>query len=109
VGCLAREGGIDKSVGKMAQVLSLWRQLLSGIRERYPFSDDFVYYPGKWTNIERGIQYLMELAMQELVYYEPDSALLPTDQIEVQCTRLMWRKFLWSAPMLYASSMAVMD
>jgi len=42
------------------------------VRERYPFSDDFVCYPGKWTNMERGIQYLRELAVRELVYCDTD-------------------------------------
>jgi len=60
LGSLARDGGIDKVIGKKAQVLSLWRRLLSGMRERYTLSDDFVCYPGKWTNMGRGIQYLRE-------------------------------------------------
>ena len=84
LGSLAREGGIDKAIGKKDQVLSLWRRLLSGVRERYPFSDDFVCYPGKWTNMERGIQYLRELAVRELVYCDTDDEHVPTDPHEVQ-------------------------
>ena len=60
LGSLARDGDIDKAIGKKEQVLSLWRRLLSGVRERYPFSDDSVCYPGKWTNMERCIQYLRD-------------------------------------------------
>ena len=59
--------------------------------------------------MEKGIQYLRELAVQELVYYEPDDDQLLTDPDEVQCTRHMWRKFLWSAPFSYANSLAVVD
>jgi len=66
-----------------------------------------VCYPGKWTNMERSIQYLRELAVQELVYYDPDNALLSTEPDEVQCTRPMWRKFVHSAPSSYANSLAV--
>ncbi|GAB0208734.1 mitochondrial enolase superfamily member 1 [Grus japonensis] len=44
---------------------------------------------GKWTTMETGIQYLRELAVREMVYYDPDNAQLPTDPDEVQCTRLM--------------------
>ncbi|GAB0207493.1 hypothetical protein GRJ2_003215000 [Grus japonensis] len=40
LGSLSREGGINKAIGKKAQALSLWRQLLSSVRERYPFSED---------------------------------------------------------------------
>jgi len=109
LGSLARDGGIDKASGKKAQVLNLWRRLLSGVRERYLFSDDFVCYPGKWTNMERGIQYLRELAVRELVYYDPDDEQLPTDPDEVQCTASMWRKFMRSAPSSYTNSPAVVD
>ncbi|GAB0203677.1 hypothetical protein GRJ2_002833300 [Grus japonensis] len=51
LGSLSREGGIDKAIGKKAQALSLWRRLLSSVRERYPFSEDVVCRPGK---CERG-------------------------------------------------------
>ncbi|GAB0189115.1 hypothetical protein GRJ2_001376800 [Grus japonensis] len=94
LGSLSREGGIDKAIGKKAQALSLWRRLLSSVRERYPFSEDVVCRPGKWTTMERGIQYLRELAVREMVYYDPDNAQLPTDPDEVQCTRPMWQKFV---------------
>jgi len=56
LGSLAREGGNDKAFGKKAQVLSLWRRLLLGVRERYPLSEDVVCYAGKWTNMERDIE-----------------------------------------------------
>jgi len=82
LGSLAREGTFDKAIGKKAQALSLWRQHLSGMRERYPFSEDVVCYPGKWTNRERDIRYLRELAVRELVYYDPDNPQLPTDPDE---------------------------
>ncbi|GAB0205222.1 hypothetical protein GRJ2_002987800 [Grus japonensis] len=110
LGSLSREGGIDKAIGKKAQALSLWRRLLSSsVRERYPFSKDVVCRPGKWTTMERGIQYQRELAVREMVYYDPDNAQLPTDPDEVQCTRPMWQKFVRSAPSSYANSLAVID
>ncbi|GAB0209093.1 hypothetical protein GRJ2_003375000 [Grus japonensis] len=86
LGSLSREGGTDKAIGKKTQVLSLWRRLLSSVRERDLFSEDVVRRPGKWTTMERGIQYLRELAVREMVYYDPDNAQLPTDPDEVQCT-----------------------
>jgi len=59
--------------------------------------------------MERGIQYLREMAVQDLVYYDSDNAQSPTDPDEVQCTRYMWRKFVQSAPYSYANSLAVVD
>ncbi|GAB0208621.1 hypothetical protein GRJ2_003327800 [Grus japonensis] len=109
LGSLSREGGIDKAIGKKAQALSLWRRLLSSMRERYPFSEDGVCRPGKWTTMERGIQYLRELAVREMVYYDPDNTQLPTDPDEVQCTQPTGRKFVLSAPSSYANSLAVID
>ncbi|GAB0209563.1 hypothetical protein GRJ2_003422000 [Grus japonensis] len=109
LGSLSREGGIDKAIRKKTQALSLWRRLLSSFRERYPFREDDVCRAGKWTTMERGIQYLRELAMWEMVYYDPDNVQLPTDPDEVQCTRPMWRKFIQRTPSSYADSLAVMD
>ncbi|GAB0206765.1 hypothetical protein GRJ2_003142100 [Grus japonensis] len=77
--------------------------------ERSEKMEDVICQPGKWTTMERGIQYLRELAMREMVYYDPDNAQLPTDPDEFQCTRPMWRKFVRSAPSSYANSLAVMD
>jgi len=79
------------------------------VRERYPFSEDVVCDPGKLTNMGRGIHYLRELAVWKLVYYDPDNAQLPADPDEVQCTRPMWRKFVWRAQSSYANSLAVID
>ncbi|PKU33849.1 ubiquitin carboxyl-terminal hydrolase 4 [Limosa lapponica baueri] len=109
LGSLSREGGIDKAIGKKTQALSLWRQLLSGVRERYPFSEDVVCHPSKWTTMEKGIQYLGELAMQDVIYHDLDDAQVPTDPDEIQCTGPTWWMFVRSAPLPYANSLAVME
>jgi len=59
--------------------------------------------------MERGIQYLRELIVWELVDYETDDEQLPTDPAKVQCTQPMWRKFEQSAQSSYANSLAVAD
>ncbi|KAK4815995.1 hypothetical protein QYF61_010863 [Mycteria americana] len=107
LGCLSREGGIDKAIGKRAQALSLWRRLLSGTKEGYPFQEDVVYCPGKWTTMERGTQYLRELAVLELIYGDLGNKQLSEDPDEV-CTRPMWRKLVQSVPSLYVNSLAVL-
>ena len=109
LGSLSREGAIDKAIGKKTQVLSLWRQILSGVMERCPFKEDVTCHPSKWTTMERATQYLKELAMLEVIYNDLGNEQLPTDPDEVQCTQPMWWKFLRSAPPTYANSLAVMS
>ncbi|GAB0197180.1 hypothetical protein GRJ2_002183300 [Grus japonensis] len=46
LGSLSREGGIDKAIGKKAQALSLWRRLLSSVRESHVEERDNRVY---WT------------------------------------------------------------
>ncbi|XP_042664194.1 uncharacterized protein LOC122154923 [Tyto alba] len=82
LGSLSRDAGIDKIIRRKTQMLSLWRRLLSGVRDRYPFKEDLTCHLSKWTAMERGIQYLRELAVWEMVYYDPDDAWLPTDPDE---------------------------
>ncbi|KAK4832795.1 hypothetical protein QYF61_025663 [Mycteria americana] len=83
------EGGIDKAIGKGAQALSLWRRLLSAMKERSPFKEDVIYHPGKWTTVEKGIQYLRELAVLEVICDDLDNEQLSKDPDEVKCTQPM--------------------
>ncbi|KAK4811163.1 hypothetical protein QYF61_019794 [Mycteria americana] len=108
LGSLSREGGIDKAMGKAAQALSLWRRLLSAMKERYPFKEDVVYRPGKWTTMERGIQYLRELTVWEVIYGDLDDEQLPKDPDEVQSMRPMWRNSVQNAPSSCAKSLAIL-
>ncbi|KAK4810571.1 LOW QUALITY PROTEIN: hypothetical protein QYF61_004534 [Mycteria americana] len=108
LGSISREGGIDKVIGKEEPARSLWSRLLSAIKDRYPFKEDVVYRPGKWTTMERGIQYLRELAVLEVIYGDLDDVRSPTDPDEVQCTRPMWRKLVRNAPPSCANSLAIL-
>ncbi|XP_049650052.1 uncharacterized protein LOC126035469 [Accipiter gentilis] len=109
LGSLAREGGIDKALGRGTQAISLWRRLLSSVKERYPFKEDVICQSSKWTTMEKGIQYLRELAVLEAIHHDPDNQQLPKDPDEVQCTRPTWRKFVRSAPSSYANALAVVS
>ena len=53
------------------------------MKERYPFKEDVICHPSKWPTMERGIQYLKELAALEMIYYNPNSMQLPTDPNKV--------------------------
>ncbi|KAK4810594.1 hypothetical protein QYF61_007331 [Mycteria americana] len=56
------------------------------MKERYPFKEDVIYRPGKRTTMERGIQYLRELAVLEVVYGDLGNEQLSKDPDEVKCT-----------------------
>lgn len=53
--------------------------------------------------MEKGIQYLKELALWKVIHEDLDK-----DPDEVKCKRPMWQKFVWSAPLSYDSSLVAM-
>ena len=55
-------------IGKWTQAFTLWRQLLSDMKERYPFKKDDVCHLVKRTTMEGGIQYLRALAVLEVIH-----------------------------------------
>ncbi|XP_054671609.1 uncharacterized protein LOC129202590 [Grus americana] len=108
LGSLARNRGIERGIGKETAICSLWRRLLSSVRARYPFKEDLVNFPGKWTTADEGIQYLRELAVLEVIYSDLDDEEVSKDPEDVLCTRAMWRKVIQSAPASYSNSLAAM-
>ncbi|KAK4831870.1 hypothetical protein QYF61_019882 [Mycteria americana] len=58
--------------------------------------------------MERGIQYLRELAIVEMIYDDLDNKQLSKDPEEVKCTQPMWQKLVRSAPASYANSLAIL-
>lgn len=74
------------------------------MKERYPYKDDAICHPGKWPTIEKGLQYLRELAVLEMIYFKSDAGDTPIDPDEVECTRPMWWKYTYffkSSTLLY--------
>ncbi|KAJ7412559.1 Gag polyprotein [Willisornis vidua] len=108
LGSLARDRGIERGIGKETAVYSLWRRLLSSVRTRYPFKEDLVNSPGKWTTAHEGIQYLRELAVLEVIYGDLKNDNVSKDPEDVPCTMAMWRKVIQSAPASYSNSLAAM-
>ncbi|GAB0209328.1 hypothetical protein GRJ2_003398500 [Grus japonensis] len=70
---LTRDWGTDKGIGRGATILSLWKQLLSSMKARYPLKEDLVNYQGKWTTVEEGVQHLRDLAVVEVIYSKLDN------------------------------------
>ena len=56
------------------------------MKERYSLKEVVISHPGKWTTMERGIQYLRELAVLEVIYGDMDNEQLSKDPDEVKCT-----------------------
>ncbi|GAB0209890.1 hypothetical protein GRJ2_003454700 [Grus japonensis] len=92
LGSLARNWGIERGIGKEAAICSLWRRLLSSVRARYPFKEDLANYQGKWTTTDKGIQYLRELAVLEVIYDDLYNDEISKDPDDVLCIWAMWRK-----------------
>lgn len=67
------------------------------VRARYPFKEDLVNSPGKWTTADEGIQYLRELAVPEVIYSDLDNDEVYKDPEDVLCTRAMWKNMIQSA------------
>uniref|UniRef100_A0A663E8Z5 RNase H type-1 domain-containing protein n=1 Tax=Aquila chrysaetos chrysaetos TaxID=223781 RepID=A0A663E8Z5_AQUCH len=106
LGSLARNWGIKRGIGKEAETCRLWRWLLSSVKARYPFKEDLVNSPRKWTTAYEGIQYLRELAVLEVIYSDLDNDEVSKDAEDVLCTQAMWRKVIQSAPSSYSNRLA---
>ncbi|KAK4815719.1 hypothetical protein QYF61_006757 [Mycteria americana] len=108
LGSLSRERGIDKVIGKGALAFSLWRRLLSTMKERHLFKEDVIYRPRKRTTMERGVRYLRKLAVLGVIYGDLDNEQLPKEPDEVQCTQSTWLKLVRNAPSSCANSLAIL-
>ncbi|KAK4816258.1 hypothetical protein QYF61_013892 [Mycteria americana] len=86
LGSLSREEGTDKAIGKGEPARSLWTHLLSGMKERYPFKEDIVCQPGKWTTMERGAEPIRISGVTE------GSQQLTVLEAEVSLTGNEWQK-----------------
>jgi len=98
LGSLARDGDIDKAIRQKAENQSLWRRILCAVKSRYPYKSDNICCLSKWTTMEKGIKYLRELAVQEIIHSDPQTILNPD---EVPCTRHLLQKVVQCAPLTY--------
>lgn len=80
LGSLSRKAGIEKELGRGTRVLNLWRRLLSSAKERYSFKEDAICHPDKQTAVEKGIRYLRELAVLEMIYFDWNNSSRPQIQ-----------------------------
>ena len=86
LGSFARDAGINKAIANGGPPDSLWRCLLLAVKERYLFKEELVCLPSKCTTVEKGIQYLRELAIWQVIYRDLHNEQISTDPDRVECT-----------------------
>jgi len=52
---------------------------LWAVRSRYPSKSDIICRLSKWTTMEKGIKYLRELAVQEIIHSDPQTIVNPDE------------------------------
>jgi len=98
LGSLARNRGIERGLVKETAICSLWKWLLLSVRARYPLKEDLANSPDKWATTDKGIQYLRELSVLEVIYSDLDDDKVSKDPEDALCTQAMWRKVIQGAP-----------
>ncbi|RMB92848.1 hypothetical protein DUI87_30742 [Hirundo rustica rustica] len=91
LGSLSRDVVIDQGIGRTQQTLSLWRRLLTSVRDRYLCKEDLQVHQGKWSTMEQGIRCLRELAVLEIIFSEDER--FPKSPDDVQYRSQMWLRF----------------
>ncbi|RMC19113.1 hypothetical protein DUI87_03717 [Hirundo rustica rustica] len=107
LGSLSRDVVIDQGIGRTQQTLSLWRRLLTSVRDRYLCKEDLQVHQGKWSTMEQGIQCLRELAVLEIIFSEDER--FPKSPDDVQCTSQMWLRFAQLGPKMYCRYLATLQ
>ncbi|PKU44868.1 ubiquitin carboxyl-terminal hydrolase 4 [Limosa lapponica baueri] len=86
--------GIDREIRKETIICSLWRQLLSSMKARYPFKKDLLTYQGEWTSAGKYIQYLGELEVLKVIHSGLDDNKVSKDPDDSLCIWTTWRKLV---------------
>ncbi|RMB93680.1 hypothetical protein DUI87_29910 [Hirundo rustica rustica] len=107
LGSLSRDVVIDQGIGRTQQTLSLWRQLLTSVRDRYLCKEDLQVHQGKWSTMEQGTRCLRELAVLEIIFSEDER--FPKSPDDVQCTSQMWLRFARLGPEMYSRYLAMLQ
>lgn len=105
LGSLSRDSTLDGAIASEPNPTALWTRLLTAMKTRFRNKDDCQCTSRKWNAMERGIQFLRELAVREIICFGPDSQ-EGVNPDRVECTRSMWRRFSQSAPAPYAKILA---
>lgn len=107
LGSLSRGVAIDQGIGKRQETLSLWRRLLSSVRERQLCKEDLHVLLGQWKMMEQGVRCLRELAVLEIVFSEDKG--FPKRPGGVQYALQMWLKFAQLGSVVYSCYLATLQ
>ncbi|XP_066036397.1 uncharacterized protein [Chamaea fasciata] len=107
LGSLSWDVVIDQGIGRTQETLSLWRRLLTSVKDRYLCKEDLQVHQGKWSTMEQGIRCLRELAVLEIIFSENER--FPKSPDDVQCTLQMWLRFARLGPEMYSRYLATLQ
>ena len=69
LGSISKDSCMDRGIGTCQNwSYTLWKWMLIAVRDRFPFKRDLEPEKKKWTDIEKGIQFLRESALVEMLY-----------------------------------------
>ncbi|NWW57453.1 DZIP3 ligase, partial [Ifrita kowaldi] len=107
LGSLSRDVAVDRGIARRMGTLSLWRRLVSSVREAYT-ADEVIAYRDRWNTKLEGVEYLTELTMVDILYWKTRNIQFLDDPDEAYCTRRIWEAFKKSAPPFYAKALSSM-
>ena len=109
LGDISRDKSIDRGISRCLDgAATLWEQMLIAVRERYSYKDSLKAVMKTWDAIEKGIQYLREIAVVEMLY---DPNFVPNDphqNHDPEGVRMMpdiWQKLTRTAPERYTPTL----
>lgn len=109
LGDIARDKSIDRGISRCLDgAATLWDRILIAVRERYPYKDILQPAMKTWDTIEKGIQYLREIALVEMLYdsnFAPNDPRQNHDPERVRTTPDIWQKLTRAAPDRYAPTL----
>ncbi|XP_048786349.1 uncharacterized protein LOC125686424 [Lagopus muta] len=109
LGAIARDPAIDRGISRCSdEAASLWERVLTAVKEKYPFKNSLKIAMKKWDTVEKGIQYLREIGVVEMLYdpdFVPNHPQQNRDPERVRTTPEIWQKIVTTAPDKYAATL----
>ncbi|NWV86200.1 HRD1B ligase, partial [Dasyornis broadbenti] len=105
LGPLSWDSAIDWGIGRSTGTLSLWTRLVSSVRAAYT-ADELIVYRNRWNDKAEGLEYLTELVMADILYWNTRNSEYLDNPDGAYCTWHVWEKFKKSAPPYYAKALS---